>query len=420
MTSTPCSPSPPLAPEADPASETPARTGAPLCWVVDEDASLRHFLSLVLHGAGIDTVEFADGEEVRGEIGKQQPDLVFLNISLESSDAIESVIALGKAEFRGAIQLMSNRGAAVLDHVKTIGAQQKLKMLTVLKKPFETDAIVKIIRDRKLGLPGPAEGAVSLSEALSNNWIEFWYQPKIDLRKKQLAGAEAFARVRHPQHGVILPATFLPNASEDDLFKLSELVIASALKAGLNFSKLGINLSLSVNVPVTALVKLPIADLVKAHRSGSDKWPGLIIDVAEDQILKDLALADELSTKFAPSNVRLAVDDFGSGYAALAQVKELPFAEVKIDRAFVTDCGSDKVKAPICKTAIDLAHNFGSVVVAVGIEKAADAVALVSMGCDFGQGYLLGQPMPEERFISLLRQRRGAKAQASATVEEPA
>ncbi|MGI8526238.1 MAG: EAL domain-containing protein [Pseudolabrys sp.] len=148
------------------------------------------------------------------------------------------------------------------------------------------------------------------------------------------------------------------------------------------------NLCLAVNVPVQALVKLPVSDLVKAHRSSAGKWPGLIIDVAEAQILNDLALADELAKKFVPSNVRLAVGDFGSGYAALAKVKELPFVEVKIDRAFVTGCGTDKVKAPICKTAIDLAHNFGSVVVAVGIEKAADAMALVSMGCDFGQGFL--------------------------------
>ena len=92
----------------------------------------------------------------------------------------------------------------------------------------------------------------------------------------------------------------------------------------------------------------------------------------------------------------------------------MPFAELKLDRAFVTDCGTDKVNAPLCKTVIDLAHNFGSVAVAIGIEKASDALALVSMGCDYGQGFLLGQPMPEERFVSLLRQRTGAKTRSAA------
>ena len=112
-------------------------------------------------------------------------------------------------------------------------------------------------------------------------------------------------------------------------------------------------------------------------------------------------------------NIKLAIDDFGRGYSSLVRLKELPFAELKLDRTFVTDCGTDKVNAPLCKTVIDLAHNFGSIAVAIGIEKASDVVALVSMGCDYGQGFLLGQPMPEERFLSLLRQRSQGRLSAS-------
>jgi predicted signal transduction protein with EAL and GGDEF domain len=90
--------------------------------------------------------------------------------------------------------------------------------------------------------------------------------------------------------------------------------------------------------------------------------------------------------------------------------RPIPFVELKIDRSFVTDCGTDRVNAGLCKTVIDLAHNFGSVAVAIGIEKASDVLAVTGMGCDLGQGYLLGQPMPEERFVSLLRQRGAGKS----------
>ena len=100
----------------------------------------------------------------------------------------------------------------------------------------------------------------------------------------------------------------------------------------------------------------------------------------------------------------------------LVQLVEL--AELKLDRSFVADCGTDKVNAPLCKTVIGLAHNFGSVAVAIGVEKASDAVALVSMGCDFGQGFLFGQPMPEERFTSLLRQRAQGQAQPASSEEK--
>ncbi len=402
----PASPNKPAASvEAPPLAPKDGHSATPLCYVVDEEASMRHFLSLVLHGCGVDTMEFPDGAALRKSIDKRVPDLIFHSISLESADAIESVIAIGKRGFHGAVQLMSNRGAAVLDHVKTIGIQHKLNMLPVLKKPFETEAIVKILHELKLGIPAAAATRLDLDEALNSKWIEFWYQPTIDLRKKQLAGAEAYARARHPQHGIVMPGAFMPGAQEASVYKLSELALNSALKAGLAFSKLGINLRLAVNIPIAALVKLPVEDIVKAHRPSADKWAGLIIDVPEEQIVTDIALAGELAKRFEACNVRLAIDDFGRGHAALARLSELPFAQLKIDRAFVADCGTDKVNAPICKTVIDLAHNFGCAAVAMGIENATDAVALVSMGCDFGQGFLLGQPMPEERFISLLRQR---------------
>jgi len=391
---------------ADAVDSPPLSPGlTPLCLVVDEEPSIRHFLSLVLHGAGIDTVEFADGASLRVALSKKAPTLVFHNISLESSDAIASMVALGKSGYRGAVQLMSNRGAAVLEHVKNIGVQQNLNMLPVLKKPFETEAVAKILEGLNLGVSPSATTHVDLGEALKNNWIEFWYQPKIDVRKKRLAGTEAYARIRHPQYGVLLPASFMPDAKEEDVAKLAELSLNGALKASGTFTNIGINLSVTVNIPVPVLVNLPVEDIVRTHRSPGDKWAGLIIDVPEAQIITDLALASELTKKLEKANVRLAIDDFGRGHSSLARLGELPFAELKIDRAFVTGCGTDRTNAPICKTVIDLAHNFGRAAVAMGIEKAADAVALVSMGCDFGQGFLLGQPMPEERFISLLRQR---------------
>jgi EAL domain-containing protein (putative c-di-GMP-specific phosphodiesterase class I) len=251
-----------------------------------------------------------------------------------------------------------------------------------------------------------------MDEALKNEWIEFWYQPKIDLRRKQLVGVEAFARCRHPQNGVLLPGAFMPGATESELVSLSNLAITSVLKAGQRFAKLGVNVRFAVNIPVSALVKLSIPDIVREHRQQVDNWPGMIIDVTEEQIVTDLALANEIAKQLAHLNVRLAIDDFGRGYSSLARLKELPFVELKLDRTFVMDCGTDKVNAPLCKTVIDLAHSFGSLAVAIGIEKASDALALTSMGCDIGQGFLLGQPMPEDRFVSLLRQRAAGQGRA--------
>jgi EAL domain-containing protein (putative c-di-GMP-specific phosphodiesterase class I) len=390
-----------------PAEVGGART--PLCYVIDSDPSIRHFLSLILHGVGIDTEEFEGGQGLIAALTRRAPDVIFLDIPIESADAIGCVIALGNQGYRGRVQLMSSRGSAVLAHVKSIGEQQRLQMLPPLRKPFETNAVLKLLQEHNLGHPPAVAGRIDLHEALAKGWIEFWYQPKIDLRKKQLVGAEAFARAP-PASWRADARRLMPGASESGLITLSELALAHALKACLGFAQLGVNLRMAVNMPVNALVKLDIAGIVQTYRPKFKKWPGLIIDVTEEQIVTDLALATDFTAKLAHLNVKLAIDDFGRGYSSLIRLKALPFAELKLDRAFVTDCGSDKVNAPLCKTVIDLAHNFDSVAVAIGIEKASDALALVSMGCDYGQGFLLGQPMPEERFGSLLRQRATSQA----------
>jgi EAL domain-containing protein (putative c-di-GMP-specific phosphodiesterase class I) len=402
----------------DPSAGQTSHDRPPLCFIIDEESSIRHFVSLILQGIGIDTMEFADGEAFRTARSPRPPDLIFLNINLDANDAIQSIEALGKLGYAGAVQLMSSRGAAVLENLKHIGEQHKLRMLPVLKKPFETSAIQKIMAEHKLGFSPSTTARVSLGDALKNDWVEFWYQPKVDMRRKQLAGVELFARVRHPQHGIMLPGSFMPGADEASLVTLAERGLVDGLKAGLNFAKYGVNLRVAINISIAALMKLPVADIVRQHHTDPASWPGLILDLTEEQIVKEISLACEMTEKLAPHNVRLAIVDFGRAYASLTKVKELPFAEMKLDRSFVTDCGTDKVNAPICKTVIDLAHSFGALAVGIGIEKASELTALVSMGCDLGQGFLLGQPMPAERFITLLKQRANVRPSVS-TVSLP-
>ena len=285
-------------------------------------------------------------------------------------------------------------------------------MLPVLKKPFETSAIQKIMSELKLGHGRRAAGVeIGLAEALKNNWVEFWYQPKVDLRRKQLAGAEAFARVRHPQHGVLLPGSFMPGADDASVLALAEQALVSALKSGLNLSQARRQPADRDQRPGQCAGQAAgRRDRARSTARRSTTGRASSSTSPRSRSSPRLALANDLSKKLAEHNVRLAIDDFGNGYASLTKLKELPFAEMKLDRSFVVDCGTDKVNAPICKTVIDLAHSFGALAVGIGLEKASDAMALVSMGCDLGQGFLLGQPMPEERFIALLKQRVTVRA----------
>jgi EAL domain-containing protein (putative c-di-GMP-specific phosphodiesterase class I) len=259
---------------------------------------------------------------------------------------------------------------------------------------------------------------IAIAEALRNQWFEIWYQPKIDLKRKCLAGAEALARIRHPEHGVLLPGGFLADVDEESIAELARHALLAALGDWTVFEGAGFNLQLSINVPVSVLFKLPMVELMKEHRPKSERWPGLIVEVTEDQIVRDLKMAQDVATRLLASDIKIAIDDFGAGYSSLSSLRELPFAELKIDRSFVTGCSVDSINAAICQTAIDLSHRFGADAVAEGVETQTDLQALMVMGCDFGQGVLMSPPMPKARLLELLQQRMTKPSQRGASPQE--
>jgi EAL domain-containing protein (putative c-di-GMP-specific phosphodiesterase class I) len=225
-----------------------------------------------------------------------------------------------------------------------------------------------------------------------------------------LVGAEGLVRCRHPSGQVLLPGSFLPGASAEDHLALTALVIRTALADWNDILHAGAALLMAVNATVKALERAPLAGLVREHRPKSDRWPGLILEVTETDVVDDIALAHEIATQLRIYNIKLAIDDFGEGYSSFARLKGLPFSELKLDQNFVRGCGLDKKNAGICKAVIDIAHNFGALAVAEGLENGTDLRAVHDMGCDIGQGYLLAPPMPKEDFIALLETRTSARS----------
>ena len=256
-----------------------------------------------------------------------------------------------------------------------------------------------------LETPAPAPcPLIKVDEALDNGWFEDWYQPKIDLKRKCLAGAEASACMRHPGLGLLMPGGYTCGA-DAEMARLSEHALLAILENWSLFDGAGFNLNLAIKVPVQMLLELPIRELVAEHRPVSERWPGITLQVSEDDIVRNLKLAREVTTRLRASGVKIAIDDFGAGYSSLASLRELPFVEIKLDRSFVQNCAIDATNGAICQTAIDLAHRFSSLAAAKGIESQADLQALMAMSCDFGQGDLISPPLSREQFLDLLRQR---------------
>jgi len=259
-------------------------------------------------------------------------------------------------------------------------------------------------------------------EWLSDDWLEAWYQPKINLKRKCLAGAEAFAYLRHPDLGLLAPGE-LERAGPRAAALASRHALVNALRDWPLFDQAGFNLSIAMKAGIAVLLELPVQALVARHRPQGVRWEGIIVHVREDEIVRDVKLARELASRLSTSAVRLAIDNFGAGYSSLASLRDIPFVEIRLDRRFVQDCASDPANGAICQTAIDLAHRFGSAAAADGVESAADLQALMAMGCDFGQGGLIAPAMPQAEFLDLLREpvtkpRTSApRAPATATID---
>jgi EAL domain-containing protein (putative c-di-GMP-specific phosphodiesterase class I) len=251
----------------------------------------------------------------------------------------------------------------------------------------------------------PADGKLTVAEVLRRNWFEQWYQPKIYLRSMRLAGAEALVRARKPDGGMVPPGVFLPGATEEEMLALTERVILTALRDWESCASYGVSLKLSVNVPVSALIKLPLAQILREERPRAENWPGLIMEVTEDEIIHDLEIANDVAAALRSFHCTLALDDFGAGYSSLARLRQLPFSELKIDRSYVMNCNTDKMNAGLCETIVELGKRFGLKTVAEGIETIYESHKLQAMGCDIGQGYLFAKPMPVGHLIGLMRKR---------------
>lgn len=377
-------------------------------------------LAAVLPPLGLKGQMFADVRSMLYVAREKNPALVFIDLSLGVAAAGEAVGTLSTLQKRGAVQLVSPIEIETYEQVGAVGQlrifgdQKGVKMLPAMQPPYKPDTIKKTITELGLRRDEAGKPKVTLEQAIKKNWLELWYQPKIDLATKRLSGAEGLIRVQHPKHGTLFPGSFLPGAHEDDMLRMTESVIITALRDWDEFAEQGISVKLAVNTPVSALTKLKLADILRSERPKAANWPGLILEVTEDEIVNDLQLANDVANELRAHNCSLAIDDFGAGYSSLARLRQLPFSELKIDRSYVTDCHVDRTNAGLCEVIIELARRFGLKTVAEGIETVHESHKLQSMGCDVGQGYLFSKPLDKVKFISLLRRRVVTKTQPMA------
>jgi diguanylate cyclase (GGDEF)-like protein len=385
------------------------RSSAGSAFVLDDEPQIGALVCKVLEACGLAARQFTAVAPFLAELEESPPGLVVLDLSLGQSDAVEVIRSLEVGQYRGDVLLISGRDETTLNEIRQIGEKRGLAMLPPLKKPFrpadvrqrlaghvaDTRSAMRAANAESVARPEPI---IQVIEALRNNWVDLWYQPKIDLKSAQVCGAEGLIRARHPLHGIVMPENLLPPAGDRDYQPLTEFVVKRAMADWSRFARQGLPLKLSINAPVSVINTPAFIALVRSALPNDPKFPGMTIEVTEDEMIRDSEWAREVANQLKLYNVDLSIDDFGSGYASLSRLNDLPFAEVKIDRSFVSGCASNKLKHSLCQTVVDLAHRFGATACAEGVETNEDLRAVMAMQCDSAQGFLFAKAMPAADF----------------------
>lgn len=240
-----------------------------------------------------------------------------------------------------------------------------------------------------------------LRRALDADEIVPYFQPIVELRSGALIGFEALARWRHSMHGPISPEVFIPLAEENGLIgTLTRNLLRRVFAVAATLPEA---LSISFNISPLQFADPTLPQQIRlAAQVAGFSLKRLILEITESALIDNIDQAQSIAQEFKALGVSLALDDFGTGYSSLRHLQALPFDELKIDASFVRQMSETKESRKIVAAIIGLGHSLSLTTVAEGIETSDQAEMLLRLGCDVGQGWLYGPPVPPSDLASFL------------------
>jgi EAL domain-containing protein (putative c-di-GMP-specific phosphodiesterase class I) len=251
-----------------------------------------------------------------------------------------------------------------------------------------------------------------LRKAIATQELRLYYQPKAGLETGLVKSVEALVRWQHPTHGFIPPDQFIPLAEQTGLIgPLTYWVVETALEQCRRWLDAGLDLGVAVNLSMWNLRGTSLPDNIAGLLAHYRVPPHLLcVELTESAVMTDAEHTLRVLDRLFALGVRIAIDDYGTGYASLSYLKHLPADELKIDRAFVQHLTTEGADRAIVRSTVNMAHTLGMSVVAEGVEDQATWDLLATFGCDTAQGYYLSRPVPAQDLERWLDARKEAAA----------
>jgi EAL domain-containing protein (putative c-di-GMP-specific phosphodiesterase class I)/FixJ family two-component response regulator len=375
--------------------------------LLDDDPFMLKLLGVMLRQLGFKHLAAYDnGEKALQQVTQTQTpvDLIFLDINMPGMDGVEFIRQLVDCRYGGSVILVSGENSRILESVEKLIEAHHLVALGRLEKPVKPEILAALIGRLKpnrghrevVHSDGEIYSVDELRASIAQGELVNHYQPKVALATFEVVGVESLVRWQHPIDGIVLPDQFLGLAEQHGLLTdVTGVVLLEAMKQSKAWSQAGHPIPIAVNVSMDDLIALDFPDVAAKLAASVGIEPGsLTLEVTEGQVMRQRSTILDVLSRLSLKRFGLAIDDFGTGHSSLAQLRDLPFNELKVDRGFVHGASKDPTCHAICSASLRMAHQLRMKVVAEGIEDQEDWDFLAHLGCDIGQGYYIARPMP--------------------------
>lgn len=374
--------------------------------VLDDDPFTLKLLINMLASLGCDSATACDnGHIALEEIDSQNghPDLILLDLNMPEMDGVEFVRRLADRHYSGDIILISGESERMLLTAVTLVQAHNIPVLGHLHKPATPEGLAALLQkwsppsQNKLRMSKKNYSAEEIRAAVDSGALVNYYQPKVAVITGRVMGVETLVRWQHPLDGMVLPGEFIGEAEAHGLIDdLSRVVLANALVQAKVWQDMGLVLQLAVNVSMDNLASLDFADFAAGQAAAAGVPPQqVVLEMPENRIpAHDLRALLETLARLRLKRFRLSIDGFGTGHSSLAQLRNTPFDELKIDRSIVHGAWAGKAGQEKYDAYLGMARQLGMETVAVGVEDHDDWNFLCRTKCDLAQGYFIAKPMP--------------------------
>lgn len=372
--------------------------------LIDDDDLFAEFVTDAAELVNASVLTIDNGKKIE-QLNCHDYDDIIIDLSVPGYDGVQILRWLKEHNCTSRIIIASGCEISVINSAGQLANAYHLNLVDCLSKPFSLDAFLKTLRsEQHFAQKTPRsieddelsdeEIVLALHEGIKNNEIEVYYQPKIDLINNQLLGFESLARWSF-KGSPIPPDIFIPLAEQFDLIDdLTFKIVDQSLPQLAKWSTVDQPLRVAINFSARSLSKLDFPDYLSQKVETYDLLPQqIIIELTESALADDQASSLEILTRLRMKGFDLSIDDFGTGYSSVQQLQNIPFTELKIDRSFIGNFLHNPQSQAIVNSTIEMAHKLGIKVVAEGIEDSETRNALITLGCDVGQGYYFAKPL---------------------------